>query len=68
MRPGKPVTDRSICPVDEIRSIIIVMDQIAAFFIACKNLRHLPSPPLRAVGQNMRVKAYEIEAAFSALA
>jgi hypothetical protein len=45
MRPGKPVADRSICPVDEIRSIITVVDQIAAFFIACKNLRHLPTPP-----------------------
>jgi hypothetical protein len=37
--------DRPFRPVDETRSIIIIVDQIAAFFIACENLRHLLFPP-----------------------
>src|ERR1700682_1560313 len=45
LRPAKPVAARFVSSGDKIRSIIIVVDQIAAFSIACKKVSHLPSPP-----------------------
>ena len=43
--PAKPVTARLFVSVAKIRSIIIVMKQIAIFFIAAKEVGHPASPP-----------------------
>jgi hypothetical protein len=44
-RPAKPISARLVALVAKIRSIIVVMKQIAIFFIADQEVGYLASPP-----------------------